>query len=220
MSRKLKSPSVFVASVCLLVAGAMKLSAAPKPNIRFEARAIVAQGIAAHGSVLLLGIAHEPQPYALRTREYALALHDDDGDGVVRLTLKGEVPSESVWVVVDMSSGEYSVAEPGNGKLHIKPLKAPQLVRRGSDRSAKVVADSEFVKFWIVRPGVGAWIRTVEDGGRGDADQGGDGKAAGRLDEFEPIGRAPAAPTDFQRDDIILAIDPVNLALAEVKLRD
>ena len=216
--RRCQTYVAFFAGICGAMALALPLCAAPKPAIRFEANAVVGERITAGGAATWFSIAHEPQPYHLRLRERATSVRDDDRDGVVRLELNANVPPDSVWVLIDMTTGEYAVAQPAEGRIRLRKLPPPAMVKKGNGASAKFAQTYEFVNYWFIRPGVGAWFRQSEDGGEGDDDGKPDGKATVNLDAFSPVGDSPRAPNDFQRGDLVLVVDPVKLALFELRL--
>lgn len=204
--------------IIVLALAAAPLHAAPK--IRFETRTIVAERITPGATTVWFGLAHEPQPYQLRIREHARTIRDEDRDGIVRLELKTDVPPESVWVVADMTTGNFSVAEPEGGKIRIKPLPASALFRRGSHGKARVSQREGYVKFWVIRPGLGAWTQTIEDGGAGDDDRNANGDATAVLEAFVAVPDSPGPPDDFGRGDIVIALDPLTLRLFQMRVRE
>ena len=193
--------------------------AAP-PKVRFDGRAVIAERITPGASTTWLAVVHEPQPYHVRVREYAKVVVDDDRDGIVRFELPATVAPESRWVVVDMASGEWASAEPGNGRTRMKPLSPPVIVRRGNGSAAALRQQNEYTKFWLIRPDHGAWVRTVEDGAGGDDDAAADGNTTARLEALTPVAGGPPPPDDFQRGDILIVVSPFDLKWFEMKVRD
>lgn len=188
------------------------------PMIRFEARAIVVERLAHGATVTWFGIAHEPQAYHVRVREYAGTQEDSDRDGVVRIELPRDITPDSAWVVVDNTAGQWSLAQPSSGIIRVKPSLPPVFRRTGN--TAQIIKNDEYLKFWLVRPGRGAWVHTTEDGGSGDGDGLADGKATANVTQFTPVAGSPGPPTDLQRGDIVIVVDPWQLRVSETSIRD
>jgi hypothetical protein len=210
-----------LAAVCLIL-NVVSVIAVPlhaaTPKISFERRAVVADGITQGGDSVWFAVVHDPQAYHERTLEIATVVRDLDGDGIVRLELKRDFAPEAVWVVVDLATGKTAIQQPSGAKVHTRKLPEPLFVKANGTASAHVTLGYEFAHFWLVRPSVGAWTLTVEDGGRGDFDRSANGVTFGALAEFQPVDSALAPPADFLKDDLLFAIDPLQLAIAEIRL--
>lgn len=211
-------PSRFLSGLLVIVAMAAG-SAGAAPTIRFESRAIVVEHVTRGGTLRWFGIAHEPQAYHVRVREYAGASDDADRDGVVRIDLPRDVSPESLWVAVDTTTGQWSTAQPATAEIRSKPL-PPARFRRGTAGRASIAGDEEYLKFWVVRTSRGSWVHTAEDGGRGDSDGVADGVTTAALSEFEPVAGSPDPPAELQRGDIVVVVDPWQLRIFETSIRD
>lgn len=212
-------PRRFRAIVIAVVFQLATISLAAAPAVRFEARAIVVERLSHGTTVAWFGLAHEPQAYHMRVREYAGTVSDEDRDGVVRIELPRDISPGSLWVVADTTSGLLTVAQPSETTIRMKPL-PPPVLRRGTASAAQIEKDDEYLKFWLVRKGRGAWVHTAEDGGPGDSDGQPDGVTRARLSDFRPVANSPAPPADLERGDIVIVIDPWQLRLFETSVRD
>lgn len=198
---------IFIAiSLCLAS------SAAAKTTITFEEQAVVAT-VTPGAKTAWFAVVHEWKGYGLRLVERATLLADDDRDGIVRLNLGRSAARESVWMVVDLASGDSAVEAPPGMKLHRRPLPAAALHSRASDRAAHVAHKATFSIVWLVRPGVGAWMSAIDDGNASDGDGTFDGSVEAALERMTPVGDSPAPPDDFRRDDVVAAIAPLTLEI-------
>jgi hypothetical protein len=58
----------------------------------------------------------------------------------------------------------------------------------------------------------------VGDGGESDGDGAIDGRLQGILDQMQPLSDSPQPPSEFQKDDLVLALDPSTLEITLVKV--
>lgn len=181
-----------------------------QPALRFEAEAVGAVGLPAGGESVLFGVSREPQGYFSRVSRHAELLIADEA-GEARLELNREVPVRSVWVVADLQSGALDVATPGELLLQRADLEPGDLRRGPSGRNDRLLRSLERVDLLLVRPGIGAWRLSLNDGGGADADGVDDGKLLAALENLEPLGAAPPAPDGVLPGDRLVAIDPATL---------
>lgn len=201
--------------VCALIS--VPASAAPF-RVTLEADAVVVSGVTAKGKAALLGvtrvIGEDDYPTAKRHLE---VLADEDGDGTIRYPMASGVPVRSVWAVVDLASGDHdSVAPEKLGERRVN-WRGRGLERRSDGRDA-VEDRRTLLELLVVRPGTGAWALRVGDGQETDGDGRIDGRLAGVLDEMKPLGDAPPPPSVFEKDDVVLALDPSAMEITLVKV--
>lgn len=211
--RSVRGILVFV--IAALIAG----SAAAAPlRITFDERAVQISGVTTKGQVVLLGVSRTVEEDDFTTvRRYREMLSDEDGDGTVRYQLQPGVPLRSVWAAVDLTSGQFEAGAPADFRVHRVNWRGRGLIRRpdGLDAVEDVRTLSELL---VVRPSVGAWALRVSDGDETDEDNTINGRLQGVLDHLEPLGSSPEPPMTFQRDDVVLALDPTVLELTLVKV--
>lgn len=190
-------------------------SVAAKPLLRFEKNAVVAAEVREGSTVVWFGYTFQTRGYSVRTIEYTYAVTDDDRDGVVRLEVIEGVAPRSVWVAVELASGDVEIGSPdpeGFRKRHF----GNGIVKKG-DGPARFRETAEHLTFLFVRPGVGAWTAASFDGAAGDPDQQSDGFVGAVLSAMKPVAGNVAAPIDVQRDDRLLAISPDSGAVFDVR---
>jgi hypothetical protein len=132
---------------------------------------------------------------------------DSDEDGLVELELP--VRPSSVWVVVDLATGEYSVKAP-NGTT-------PKSLREHGDFWSEGRAELDFdrsdLDVLLVRPGEGAWVQRCVQGGAGDGDDRADGKLRVSLARMESIYGSAGTLQASLAEDLFIAIDPRDLTV-------
>lgn len=204
----IKSLALRVCALAVLFGAS--LPAFSKTTITFEDRAVVAH-VTPGASTAWYSVIHRWTGYRQKISRRASILVDGDGDGIVRMALS-EPLYRSVFVVVDLSNGDRAVEAPPGIKFRHKPLPPSAFRSRGGSEAARILHGPEtWMVFWIIRPGVGAWVATVDDGSPADGDASTDGNVSALLEKMRPVGQSPPAPDDFRRDDIVVAIAPETL---------
>src|ERR1044072_569418 len=118
---------LFLVLVSLAAAGSRQAAAATPPHLSFEDEAIVATGVRSGAKVVWFGVGHAHEQAALHIISRHAMLVDDDGNGEVRFEIQTAVPVHSVWVAVDMETGEDWVAAPEGHELRQLELSAHAL---------------------------------------------------------------------------------------------
>ena len=191
---------------------------AGKPQIAFEARAAVAIGVSPGGEVAWFAVAREPAEFnaVIVRREAVIA--DEDGDGKVRFEIDKPVPFRSIWVAVDLVSGEFALATPADYPLRELRLN-PNAFRSGRAGRLEAFGEGrEFLQLFAARPGVGAWVATVFDGSPEDQDGPTNLSVEARLSDMDPIQEGPPPPDAFATGDVFVVIDPNQMEAAAVRL--
>lgn len=99
-------------SLLLSVAALAQPPVAP-PAITFQPRSITVDGITAKGQVIGFSVAREVADDDVATVvRRTQVLTDDDGDGKVEWDLGRDVPLRSIWVAVDLATGQVAAATP------------------------------------------------------------------------------------------------------------
>lgn len=194
----------------------ISLPLAAKQLITFEANAVAVQ-VTPGGRAAVFGLARDARADHLRITDYAQVLQDEDGDGVVRVPLDRPAPRESLWLAVDLKTGESSIEAPPGARLLRKPFPPSAIVGRGNSRAARAIHRDSHVLFWLVRPGTGAWASMIDDGSPSDSDAAYDGQASVMLDEMQPVSLSPPAPVELRDGDIFAIVVPDTLEIFDTR---
>jgi hypothetical protein len=204
-------------SILLLLAGSPRAEAAPL-RLSIGSSGLSVSGVTAHGSVVLFGITREVEPDDVPAIHRRLdVLSDADGDGAVSQDLGAPVPLRSMWVAVDLASGDFDAAAPEGFRLRRVNWRGRGIQNRPEGHDTVEDARS-FAEVLVVRPGVGAWTLRLGDGGPADFDGAADGRLAAALDAMEPLPGSPPPPAHFLRDDTVLLLDPNAMEMILVKV--
>lgn len=187
-------------------------------KVTLEADAVLISGATPKGQIVLLGVTREigEDDFPV-VRRHLEVLADDDGDGAIRYAVDEGVPLRSLWAVADLTSGDHDAAAPERFGLRRVNWRGRGLQRRPDGKDA-IEDRRPRLELLVVRPQVGAWALRVNDGDADDADGIIDGRLEGVLDRMTPLAASPQAPSVFQRDDLVLALDPAALEITLVKV--
>ena len=194
-------------------------AAVADPILTFEDRAVIAQ-VTPGATTAWFGLASEWGAYTPRTYEYARILEDGDRDGIVRFELETPKPA-SVWLVVDMSTGQRTIGAPAG--VHVKRSTLPPAAlkrRSGNARAGLFLRDETHAVWWVVRPGVGAWRMMAEDGSGEDADGRSNASVSSELRALRAIDKSPGPPDDFAHGDVIVTVALDRLAVADLRVNE
>lgn len=214
--------SFLVLAANLAAPAAAQPAAAAPARITFEEGAVVVDGVAAGGRLVLSGAATGRegfQRYLFRHEEVLTA----DATGTARLELDRPLPADSVWFAVDLASGELAVAAPEGTELREVPVPARAL------RQALDGLDEErrYLYVLVVRPtpaaaaeeAAAAWTGAIGDGAPSDGDGRQDGRVSALLAELEPLAaEGPPPPAALAPGFVLVAVDPLTLDFFAVTL--
>jgi len=212
--------SVLTVLFAVLALAALPRLATAAPALTFEDQAVTVSGMTPQGRVVWFGVAKQIEGYMARFVRREDLLTDTDGDGVVRLELDRTVPLQSIWVAVDLATGEAAVATPEGYPLR-DASPEPGHGRGEPGRPDWTEEGREILELLVVRPGqgpgqgagLGAWGLTLGDGGTNDDDHLPNGRVTAVLARLRPVGASPAPPERFQGRDLVFAIDVNTMEL-------
>lgn len=213
--RRLPSLSLWVA--LSIVAPALHAA----PEVVLGEQSLAAEGLTPDGRVVVFTLGKPPGHFMPVTSRLD-AMVRADATGAATLELPAPIAARSVWVVVDVESGEVALASPEGF-----PLRQVQFPGRGVGLSRRFLLDERrFLDVLVVRPAAavpagrdaaaesGAWGQSFGDGGEGDGDGELDGKIEAVLERLRPIGDSPALrPDELRPGDVVVAVDPVTLEI-------
>lgn len=169
-------------------------------------RTVEITGASPGGDVVLVGCAQFTNESNVNSRlEYGKVL-PADAAGRVQFTLP-RVPSTSIWLAVDLTSGVHALATPP--RYGTRPRSSPTVsLAHGAEA---VLLDLPSAVTWLIRPGAGAWVVRSGRGGRNDDNpHKSEGMKVG-TSHFKSITTAPAAPGVVRNGDLIFVIDPIAM---------
>lgn len=187
-------------------------------DLQLGAESATVTGLPAGGrAVVLSGWRERVLDAVTRVTRIQEIVEDQDGDGVAELVPSAPIPTASLWIAVDLATGDAVAVAPGGYRLRDIGTD-PRQFRRGVGRFAVGRTDLEIL---AVRPGVGAWYRPVSDGGPEDDDGTADGQVTPVLAALEPLGDSPPIPLDgLETGDVLAAIDVRTMELFAVRVTD
>jgi hypothetical protein len=173
---------------------------------------VTVTGVAPGGSVALLSVSHEPGYYIMRIVRRSELLLDEDQNGQVDFTPERGVAFQSIWVAVDVATGEMAMASPPG-------FVTSEMLQPGPSgaKSVQILGSSldiwrGYVTLLLVRPGVGAWAATIREGMTNDADPTIDQQIHPAISTLPALQSAgPAAPSTLQAGDVVVVLDPSML---------
>ena len=187
-------------------------TAPPPLKIRFDGAAVIASGGTAGADVLFTGCTRRYADYSSRLA-FHLALAKAGANGEARYTIPNQtvVEPNSFWIAADVSSGSYAVAAPDGTPLR-QLSGAGSFANGNNGQTNKLVSGLTYAQVVLVRPGIGAWTRTIADGGPADRDGKSNGHIEGGPDDMTPIGAAGPAPKKYDKDDLVFIIAEDQMA--------
>src|SRR5258706_7232233 len=96
----------------LLVASGAYAAQPPDIVVTFGPTTVTATGITPGKAALFFATGRQKNGYDQTLIRYAHTVTDDDHDGAVTFELGKPVPAMTVWVVVDITNGHYTLAMP------------------------------------------------------------------------------------------------------------
>jgi hypothetical protein len=195
-----------LAALCAMVWWA-PVSASPELTLAPESVSIA---VPAGSRVAVVGLMRRSHGKIPGFERWEGVLADDDGDGRVEVALERPAnPETSVWIVVDLASGEWATAGRPEAGEPARLLATGEEVLSGSALWPVPVG---IVEVLVVRPGegeaAGAWGGSVWDGGPADGDGVADGSAGVAPGALRPVGASGPAPETFAAGDLLIAITP------------
>ncbi len=179
---------------------------ATQPTLDFEAQRVVLGGLTPSGNVAWYSISREPQGYStLIAQRSGFATADAVGETTIEL--ERDVAPASVWVVVDLDQGGFTVASPPGTSF--REIGAEEgSVTASSDGELGLVHARPYLELFLARPGVGAWVMAAGDGAAGDADGEQDGTLFTTFATMEPLEASPPPPDELRTSDVLVVVDP------------
>lgn len=208
--------SGIVCAASLLLAPAVALG---QPVVTFGSNTITVSGITPRGDAIFFGLVHEPQTYHTREVRYDRIVTDEDGDGIVTLTLRSSALTRAIWAVVDGETGLFTLAGPPGFPPHVVTFPLEDLRRNGPEEIRSFLTKRELLDVLLVRPRRGGvWRLTTGDGGPRDRDGVDNGRVDLWFDDLRAVHRPPTPARHVLPGDTIIAIDPIQLQVFATRI--
>jgi hypothetical protein len=184
----------FTSAVLLL-----SLPASAQLQIQYAPKALQVAGASARGDVAVIGIIRSSDRGKEVISEFETIERADSGGAAIV-----EVPHlspESVWLVVDVRTGEHIVSSPAHYAARRVPVPPDAIDHFGRS----ILHTRPWGIVFVVRKGVGAWRAQGSD-----ADTVSDprnGRLMMNQDRLKPIRGTPPAPQVLTPADIVMAFD-------------
>jgi hypothetical protein len=186
-------------------------SVSAEVSVTLDGTAITAEGLSANDRAIIFGLARTVEN-SVNTTVQETRVVDTDTSGEVEHESDYGNATHSVWIVVDLATGEYgSAVAPG---MPVEELLGPggNPINLGQLISGKLIADLIVVDLLIVRPGAGAWSAHIGDGGPGDTDGGRDGVLSIDPIALQSLVDGVEPPTQIQGGDVVALVNTRSFA--------
>jgi hypothetical protein len=206
--RQLFSATVMFAASLVAVPG-LTQAAETGPQVSFGKQSIVATNVTPRGRVIFFGMAHEPLEYSV-TYAHRVMTVQADAAGNSHLDLEVDVAARSVWAVVDVTSGRYTVA--ATYPLTPLPFPSDSLKKNGQNELHEIDSAFGMVDILVVRPDTGAWDYSNAEDGPSDERGHGKGRTLSRVERFRPIGDPSLKPIkNLRKGDVLILFEPIRM---------
>ena len=185
---------------------------AGEPSLRFAPDRVIAEGLSPGTDAVLFAVVHRRLGWKHVIERIDEVITDDDRDGQVELVWKrGNLPYQSVWIVIDSRNGKYASSVPPSMTRREVALRVEDLVRESNDVIGVVQQQRRYVEVLLSHPGFGVWGTTTGDGGSNDADGEANGRIHINFEQMQPIHTSSQAPRVMPNGGIIAIIDGLSL---------
>jgi hypothetical protein len=194
-----------------LLSGALLLTALPvaaQLQAQYAAKSLTISGASARSDVVVIGIIHTNSK-GFESIQTPQSIEKTDADGAV--TVEVSRPSfRSVWLIVDLRSGDYIVSSPPGYTVRRMPVPAGAIDRTGHS----LLHSFPSADLFIVRKGQGAWHARASEGSQDPLDA----RLNASVDHFKPVGASPPAPPVLTPNDIVMVFNTAYMEFWATKL--
>lgn len=193
--------------------GAARAQVKPEPRLSFEETAVVASGLTPGKAVAWLGVERIIDADLAAELVQRSGSRTAGADGVSRFELGRPAAQRSVWVAVDVESGDFAVSAPEGYQVvrRFKPARLEVVDGGGADA---IVDGRSYLFGLVVRPKEGAWTFQGGDGGPQDDDGETDGRVRFALDQLEALPGSPEPPAKARGTDLWFVVDLLTLRIS------
>lgn len=193
-------------SVPLLV----KAAPIPRSLLLFEQKA-VAGLVAPGGGGAWMSVALRRANFRTTIERKSTVIPDTDQNGLVRWEQTEDLTPHSIWLMTDMTTGRILAGKPDGSTPDASPFPEAVFLRDAQGHYSHLIFpypyyDNKWDALWV-RPGVGAWTMTIEDGGALDLDRSWNGHGVFNVSQMTAVSGSPAPPAGVEPGDVLLGID-------------
>jgi hypothetical protein len=211
-----KRLAVFVLAVFLALP---IFGADPAPSFSANGSTVTLAGIRKGATVAILSISLEARGDHSAPLRREHVIEDTDQDGAINWSDGPAIVSRSLWCAVDLETGEFVVGAPAGFRVRQMPLVDLALIERdaqdGSKEKVHLDVNRTQVEVLVVRPGKGAWVSSIRDGGLTD----GDGKvnkyARASFSALAILKNVHAQEElkQIRQGDTVIVVDPLEMQI-------
>lgn len=190
----------------------------PGITLTFGTNNVTATGITPGKSAVFFASGLASDGAQQRVVRWAQVVSDDDRDGRVTLTTADPIPDVTIWVVADLTNGQFGVGAPSRFVPRVTRL-VPGAFRRSNGSAAVTLFgfDHPVLDLLYVHPGTGVWSWNAVDGGLLDRDAA-NGVTLISVADAKPLGGTGGKPSEFTPGGVLVAIDWYNMEVVSVHL--
>ena len=194
-----------------LISAAILLTALPvaaQLQVQYGAKSLTVSGASARADVVVIGIIHANSK-GFESIQTPQSIERTDAAGAV--TVEVARPSfRSVWLIVDLRSGDFIVSSPPGYAVRRMPVPADAIDRTGH----ALLHSFPSADLFIVRKGQGAWHARASEGSQDPRDA----RLNVSVDHFKPVGATPSAPPVLTPKDIVMVFNAPYMEFWATKL--
>jgi hypothetical protein len=185
--------------ICGLLLAAFPTAA--QLQVQYAAKALTISGASSNGDVAVYGISHvNYRGHEAITTQTSVERADRGG----AFTLQVTQPSfRSIWLIVDLRSGEYLLSNPPGYRPRQLPVPTDGIDRQGRSLGN----ESPTADIFVARRGVGAWHSRVAQGSPENTDSRKSHVTIG-IDHLAPVGSTPAPSPLLAKGDVVMVFNP------------
>jgi hypothetical protein len=208
---------LFVLFLFVVVSSAIAADPAPL-RVEFEERALTIQGVNPRADVLVFSIHRRQVTFQYAHASVWRLTGTETKGGVVRITTPEDIHPDRLWVIVDQATGRSVVTRrAGNAALVRFP---PGLVRKETDaKGDALILPIHAGHLLVVRPGGGAWLTQVGDGGSLDDDGIANNSIRVRPEKLDDFRGSRQKNDRYANGDLIIAVELATMRVIEERLK-
>jgi hypothetical protein len=193
----------------LIVFAALQIvPAAHALTLRVQKDAVIATGVTPGGNAVFFAVLYDPASSMPERVRKATILTDEDGDGLVRLSMPGGVPPLGVWAVVDMATGSSKLGSMrGYDITPFDEAVEPSFKGDVRGRFSRLEREMSEAELLVVRPGQGAWTLRGTEGSREDDDPEPNGKLVLSFSKLVSLTADDRPPEALLPGDVVVLIN-------------